>query len=170
METRLCRQCDEPRPLTSFVEVRPGQRRRTCTSCRKSADAARNPSRVARERADTARRKRELRQRGDNVVRFILEDSRKSDRKHKRSNDLTREWVAELIAQPCCYCGDTSLRMTLDRIDNTIGHFRSNVVPACIRCNYARGAMPYKAWLCLVPGLRAAREQGLFGDWTGRTR
>jgi hypothetical protein len=60
--------------------------------------------------------------------------------------------------------------MTLDRIDNKRGHSRANVVPACIRCNYARRDMPYAAWLCLAPGLRVALEQGLFGEWTGRCR
>jgi len=60
--------------------------------------------------------------------------------------------------------------MTLDRIDNDKGHTQDNVVPACIRCNYARRSMPYEAWLVVAKGMREAREQGLFGDWTGRVR
>jgi hypothetical protein len=59
---------------------------------------------------------------------------------------------------------------TLDRIDNSKGHTRDNVVPACIRCNYARRNMPYEAWLCLTDGMKRARELGLFKEWTGRTR
>jgi hypothetical protein len=57
---------------------------------------------------------------------------------------------------------------TIDRIDNTIGHTESNIVPACIRCNLIRKAMPHSAWMCLVPGLKEARNKKLFGDWIGR--
>jgi len=60
--------------------------------------------------------------------------------------------------------------MTLDRIDNLKGHSFDNVVPACIRCNYARRNMSYEAWLCLTEGMRRARELDLFKGWTGRTR
>lgn len=84
--------------------------------------------------------------------------------------DLTKQEIEQLIVRGCDYCGEKSLRMTLDRIDNSKGHTRENVVPACIRCNYARRNMPYEAWLCLVGGMRQAREKGLFKDWTGRTR
>jgi hypothetical protein len=35
----------------------------------------------------------------------------------------------------------------------------------CIRCNYIRGSMPFAAWTLLVPAIRQAVEQGLFGTW-----
>jgi len=57
--------------------------------------------------------------------------------------------------------------MTLDRIDDAKGHTADNVVPACIRCNYARRDMPYKAWLVVAKAMRKARALGLFGNWTG---
>jgi hypothetical protein len=60
--------------------------------------------------------------------------------------------------------------MTLDRIDNQLGHIKSNVVAACIRCNYTRGAMPYEAWLFLAPGMQAAQQAKAFGNWDGRCR
>lgn len=104
------------------------------------------------------------------VPRWILEDSRGTDRKHGRKNDLTKKHIEEQIAKGCSYCGEKELRMTLDRIDNNEGHTQNNTTPACIRCNYIRRNMPYEAWLCLKPGLRKARKQGLFGDWVGRAR
>ncbi len=55
--------------------------------------------------------------------------------------------------------------MTLDRIDNGFGHTKSNVVPACYRCNLIRGSMPYNAWLNIVDAIRQTYELGLFGDW-----
>jgi hypothetical protein len=60
--------------------------------------------------------------------------------------------------------------MTVDRVDNDLGHLQSNVVPACVRCNHVRGQMPYEAWLMVAPGMRAAREAGLFGGWDGDLR
>lgn len=170
MDTKVCRMCRLPKPLRSFVFVRPGTRRSTCIQCRKSTDSQNNFERVRRESVKAYERTKERRRAGEDVARWILVDSRRSDRKKGLQNDLTREWIEQVIASGCCYCGETTLRMTLDRKDNMSGHVRDNLVPACIRCNYARGSMPYAAWLCLVPGVRKARADGLFESWTGRCR
>ena len=111
-----------------------------------------------------------MRATGTDVARFILWEARRSDKSRGLCCDLSKEEIETLIANGCSYCGETQLRMTLDRIDNSKGHILSNVVPACIRCNYARRDMPYEAWLCLVEGMKRARELSLFGGWTGRTR
>lgn len=60
--------------------------------------------------------------------------------------------------------------MTVDRIDNNLAHTKSNVKPACVRCNHIRGSMPYQAWIYLVPIVRQAYELGLFGDWWTNTK
>jgi hypothetical protein len=99
--------------------------------------------------------------------KYILWDSRKSDRKKGMDNDLTREHIKEQIDKGCSYCGETKLRMTLDRINNDKGHTKNNTVPACIRCNFIRGSMPHKAWLSLVPSIKETNDKGLFGDWIG---
>ena len=57
--------------------------------------------------------------------------------------------------------------MSLDRVDNSLGHTKANVIACCIRCNFIRGTMPYEAWRCLIPGVRRAYKLGLFGTWTG---
>ena len=111
-----------------------------------------------------------MRAEGVDVARFILREARRSDKLRGRACDLTKAQIESLIAAGGRYCGETGLRMTLDRVDNSKGHTSDNVVPACIRCNYARRDMPYEAWLCLAGGMRRARELGLFKGWTGRTR
>jgi hypothetical protein len=78
---------------------------------------------------------------------------------------LDTEFIRNLISNGCQYCGETELRMTLDRIDNSIGHTRENVLPCCLRCNYIRGSMPFDAWMILVPAVRQAKEAQLFGTW-----
>ena len=96
----------------------------------------------------------------------ILYDSRESDRRAGRANNLTVEVIDSFISQGCSYCGDSTLKMTLDRKDNSVGHTRENVIPCCIRCNYIRRDMPYEAWLVVAQAIREARELGLFGTWT----
>lgn len=52
--------------------------------------------------------------------------------------DIDIDWMIDnILTKPCCYCGDTR-RIGCDRIDNSIGHIKSNVVPCCIECNTAR--------------------------------
>lgn len=97
----------------------------------------------------------------------VVKDSKSTDRKRKQVNDLDRAFVVPLISKPCTYCGESELRMTLDRIDNERGHTKDNVVGSCIRCNLARGSMPYEAWLRLTPTIRQLRVEGLFGSWLG---
>ena len=97
----------------------------------------------------------------------IWEDSKRFDKKHGFQYDLTPQKIREIIKVPCVYCGETEIRMTLDRKDNALGHTEDNVVPACIRCNTARRDMPLEAWLVVSKGMREAREEGLFGSWTG---
>lgn len=79
--------------------------------------------------------------------------------------DLKLADINAIITAPCLYCGDDQCFKTIDRIDNSIGHVKSNVVSACYRCNMVRGNMPFDAWMEMASGMRAAREKGLFGDW-----
>lgn len=52
--------------------------------------------------------------------------------------DITIDWMIEnILTKPCHYCGDTN-RIGCDRIDNSKGHTKDNVVPCCIECNTAR--------------------------------
>ena len=94
-------------------------------------------------------------------------DTRNGDRKLGRVNDLTVAWIEDAIKDGCRYCGAVDLKMSLDRIDNTLGHIMVNVVPACIRCNYMRRDMPHAAWLELLPAIRRVREMGFFESWVG---
>ena len=126
------------------------QGKKTCVDC-----LARNSARMKQWRQDPS-----------NLNEVVLSDTRASDRSAKRVNDLTLDFVRAVLQRGCHYCGETALRMTLDRIDNALGHTQDNVNPACIRCNYLRRDMPYEAWLCFLPCLRETREKGLFGGWT----
>lgn len=62
---------------------------------------------------------------------------RLTDRKRGLQCDITIDQFRELITNGCVYCGDTE-KVGLDRIDNSVGHIISNVVPCCYSCNTAR--------------------------------
>ena len=52
--------------------------------------------------------------------------------------DIDIDWFIKNISnKPCIYCGDTN-RVGCDRIDNSKGHTKDNVVPCCYDCNCAR--------------------------------
>lgn len=56
---------------------------------------------------------------------------------------ITKEQWAQLILNPCHYCG-ISLKSIkrgsgLDRIDNSKGYILDNIVPCCYECNMIKG-------------------------------
>jgi len=118
-------------------------------------------------RKNALKRAREGRTDPKKRSKFILYDTAKTDKAHGRPNDLDIAYVESRISEGCAYCGANNIKMTLDRMDNSGGHTKDNVVPACIRCNYLRRDMPYEAWLEIVPGVKAAVEKGKFGKWIG---
>ena len=53
--------------------------------------------------------------------------------------DLTEKWIKDnIISKNCIYCGDIE-NIGCDRIDNSKGHTKDNVVPSCWTCNSTRG-------------------------------
>jgi hypothetical protein len=113
-------------------------------------------------------------ERAENIRReaYILKDSKDSDRRYGRENDLDLDFVRFLISKGCEYCGVSpeETKMSLDRVDNAKGHLRDNVVPSCTNCNLTRGNMPYEAWIIVAPALRQARERGLLKGWVRKRR
>jgi hypothetical protein len=111
--------------------------------------------------------KRQTQRIANNRPRAIFISCKKHDKRAGRECDLTVDFVRSILHGPCVYCGDETLPLTLDRKDNALGHLRTNVTVACIRCNTIRGAMPLLAWLVVAEAIRKAREMELFGEWIG---
>ena len=174
--TKICTLCGIEKPLSAMTRAtRNGNvyyrgRCKTCDSARAKAWAQRHPERAAETYKQTLARRKAERNDPQHQSKYILQDTKQSDHRAGRETDLDRDFIAGAITQECSYCGETEIRMTLDRIDNDKGHTKDNVVPACIRCNYTRKNMPHEAWLLVAKGMREAREKGLFGSWTGRAR
>lgn len=163
-----CRVCGFPKDLDEMRKLY-GKPCKICIPCDGKERIKRYKKKPrSRARQDRINQKqREWRRDLINTDKFIYVGSRKNDKNKGRQNDLTREFIRMMISKPCQYCGDSGCRMTLDRIDNSIGHLQSNVVPCCVRCNYIRRDIPYEAWLIMIPAIKQARIAGSFGDWDG---
>ena len=95
----------------------------------------------------------------------ILSQTKAVDKNRSLRNDLTISVIRDLIKNPCSYCGTSSRKISLDRIDSLSGHTIVNVLPCCTRCNLIKRDMPQAAWLLLVPAIAHIEKSGLWGDW-----
>ena len=89
---------------------------------------------------------------------------------------LSSEDFFAMVVQPCHWCGVAPSRDVrcgprpngnfvcsgLDRVDNTRGYFRDNVVPCCTVCNHAKKDMTADAfggWLDRIANFRTTRKE-----------
>jgi hypothetical protein len=170
----LCKHCGLGEPEVVFYIKKQGERfyrRIICIGCDnlykkkypKTEDAKKRESRRKAAKIKISRSNESLR------CRYILQDSKRGDKRKSRENDLDREFIRKLIDEGCSYCADREGRMTLDRIDNTLGHIKTNVAASCMRCNYFRRDMPHAAWMMVAPKIRQARLLGLLDGWNPGT-
>lgn len=170
-----CRHCGKGEPEVQFyIRKVSGRyyRRYICYGCdqiRREKYPTREAS-IKRERVRRAAKERVDRLSSDRRYWYILKDSKSADKARRRDNDLDYEFIKTTISTGCAYCGDLNGKMTLDRVDNSIGHLKTNVIGACMQCNWFRRDMPFAAWELLLPALQTARARGLLDDWNAGTR
>ena len=71
---------------------------------------------------------------------FLANAYHRIDAEKGRGCDIDRTFLLEeIFSKPCIYCGSTHEPRGCDRLDNSLGHLKANVVPACQTCNFARG-------------------------------
>ena len=171
--TKKCSRCSRSMMPEDFAIARRTPRtyyRRWCKTCENRRKRNYNVAYFGKYRDIVNARIRDQRRSPEHRAKFIVRDSRRSDQKKGLVCDLSIEFVQSLISRGCTYCkGERDrVRMSLDRIDNTQGHTRKNVLPSCIDCNLIRANIPEKAWKLIVPAIRKARRLGLFNGWSKR--
>jgi hypothetical protein len=170
----VCKNCGRGEPEVSFyIKKEKGKLypRFLCRECDAEYHKKYPSSKESKDRHRNRRKEISKVERKDESLRckIILKDSKVSDRKKERQNDLDREFIRNLIDEGCSYCLDKDGRMTLDRVDNSLGHLKSNVVACCMRCNFIRRDMPHIVWMTIVPKIRQARLLGMLEGWNPGT-
>jgi hypothetical protein len=162
----ICKDCKRGDPDVMFYRRGNGFRF-VCKECDKKRRTRYTYSSEAKKRRNQHRNMRQAADRKlpELAARYILMDTRQTDKRKGMTNDLTLQFIEVMIESGCSYCGDHESRISLDRIDNSIGHIQSNVNPCCRRCNLLRRDMPYEAWINFIPVVRTVASQGLFGSW-----
>lgn len=164
---KICQNCNETKSLEDFEPIKNIYRRNSCRSCVSKRAYSRDPEKSKERNKKRSERDKIARSDKSKRPHYIIIDSRSSDKKKGFDNDLNIDFVTSLIQRGCYYCETIDDRMTLDRINNNIGHIKSNVNACCTRCNQIRLDMPYEAWEIIVPAVKTARKLGLFGNWNG---
>ena len=73
-----------------------------------------------------------------NKINRMFSAYKLKDKKHSFTFDLSKDYFEnEILSRPCTYCGSTE-NVGCDRIDNSKGHTKDNVIPACYTCNAVR--------------------------------
>lgn len=168
-ETKYCSGCQQGKSLSKFGNRRVNgklYKKSRCKTCTRKKDW--NNS----KHKETVKTKKRLRNKKWRVTSprevVIFADCRAHDKSLQLANDLDIDFIASVIKNGCLYCGTTDTMITLDRIDNSIGHVKTNVNPACLECNLTRGSMPYEAWLIIAEAMKRARQLGLLSGWQRR--
>ena len=131
---KICSRCKEEKDLKEFnklKQTKDGYQHR-CRECQS----------ITRKQSYDNNREKELKTDRkyywNNRERYLINMYKRYDKNKNKENDLTVEWFKENISsKPCLYCGDTE-NIGADRIDNTKGHTKDNVVPCCTICNKVR--------------------------------
>lgn len=68
----------------------------------------------------------------------MISSYQRKDKFKNRECDIDVDWFLDnILFKQCSYC-DSQLLIGCDRVDNSIGHLKSNVIPCCYRCNATR--------------------------------
>lgn len=113
-----------------------------CRACKKSEMRAKYLENRDRY-IDTAKKQYRTKEKAFGTIgwaRQTLAGFRYFDKKKEKTTicDLNVDELLSFTKQPCFYCGDSLDRINVDRVDNTIGHTKGNLVPSCYCCNSVR--------------------------------
>lgn len=142
---RVCSCCKLEKELTSNNFCSDKNRKSGFSYRCKSCDSIKKDNRKERykklseEQKEIHRAKnREYTSKGLGRATALICAYRKVDRKKGQVCDLDRDFlVNNIFNKECIYCGSLD-NIGCDRVNNNVGHIKTNVVPCCRICNTTR--------------------------------
>ncbi len=131
VETKVCTVCHEEKPANSFYRSRYSSDGRSswCRACH-----CKSTKTYAGEHPEVGRKATE-RWRERYPDRFAYNKKQFGAKRRGLDWDIEREWYQKYIwNHPCVFCGGETLG-GMDRLDNSRGYEKSNVVSCCPWCN-----------------------------------
>lgn len=134
-----------------------------CHPCARSKPKRARPTRYRKLTAEgrAAFYARQLRYaKGRGWANHKVSQYRGTDRRRGFTNDIDAAWFRENIQKKAChYCGENQERCGADRIANTAGHAKNNVVPCCHDCNTSRmNRFSYAEMLILGKAIKEIKQ------------
>jgi hypothetical protein len=104
------------------------------------------------------------------VVRY--KSIKSTDKAAGRTDTMSLDDYRNIIKDRCTYCEVTNCdcNISLDRLDNNLGHTIVNCVPCCEICNFILCDLPQEAKKLIGIGLLAARRSGELNNWVIPTK
>lgn len=140
LKLKRCSVCENDKSIDDFRKdrSRPDGYSYTCKVCENKSNKERYDNMSPAQWQEYLDYGREYRLTVNGQANELLLRYRRIDKRMKLECDLDRSFLKDnIINHPCTYCGDTG-RIGCDRIDNSIGHTKANVIPCCSDCNSAR--------------------------------
>jgi len=143
---RVCVKCKIEKPLTSEFYSKDKNRFagfmykcKSCEKLRRDLRVHRYIDMTPEQKAANRKNNRKYTSHGKGRAVAMINAYRKVDKNVGRTCDLDTDFMLNnIFNKPCSYCGSTD-QIGCDRVDNRIGHIRTNVIPACKVCNMVRG-------------------------------
>jgi len=144
MKTRICSKCKQEKDLTKenfhscgFKGDKQGFHR-YCRQCRRVTRIGEYSKYYTTEEQIKKKRQRR-RNYTTNTINgraiILIKAYRQRDKKRGSDNDLEKGWFIEnVLTKKCFYCGSDK-QIGADRVNNKIGHLKSNIIPCCAVCN-----------------------------------
>lgn len=147
IETRFCFRCKETKEISEYKTTKNGKLTKTCQKCLDKYPYKRceTHSRCSGDCRPCSDRPLEI------LLRRMVASSRKYDKERGFYDAdkfvdfcfLQSQICGEIQYCPYCstqmtHCDYDRTLMSIERIDNSIGHIKSNVMFCCLRCNLGR--------------------------------
>lgn len=145
METKFCKVCNIEKPYSEFHKMSGciGGVRTVCKECRKIEKVEYHSRPKVKERIKQHYQdNKEVFRKRMNIHYWTLNGQYHNYKKRAKKGNLefclTEEDCAPFYKTNCYYCNDNLKGLGIDRLNNSKGYIKDNIVPCCSTCNFMK--------------------------------